>query len=209
MFRRLLIAHSLLKPKNYLISDLEKLVLKRPTCTPERISEWVPPFSNDFILKDIFQNLPGKYQNGIPFYISFIETNLPGGTLLYEHDCIHVILGRGLLGQDEAFTLGFTMGNDSKYRQIHGSIYKFITKYIYQDVYRFTENECKVFDLGVEYGKSLPIKNIHKFDFDNHLEMNLGCLREKLGVKKEKLKEIYKIEKSIINYSKASLRLPC
>lgn len=31
---------------------------------------------------------------------------------LYRHDCLHLLLERGLSVEDEAFVVGFTMGND-------------------------------------------------------------------------------------------------
>ena len=34
-----------------------------------------------------------------------------GAVSLFTHDCIHVLLGRGLLPKDEAFVIGFTMGS--------------------------------------------------------------------------------------------------
>jgi hypothetical protein len=42
---------------------------------------------------------------------------------LEGHDCMHVILGRGLLNQDEAFVIGFTMGSARKITEQHATEY--------------------------------------------------------------------------------------
>lgn len=40
---------------------------------------------------------------------------LAGAIDLYDHDCVHCVLDRGLLLPDEAFVIGYTMGNDSTF----------------------------------------------------------------------------------------------
>ena len=56
-------------------------------------------------------------QEDIPFIIKLVENPkydvglFAGYVDLFTHDCIHVLLGRGLLIKDEAFVIGYTMGS--------------------------------------------------------------------------------------------------
>ena len=50
-----------------------------------------------------------------PKYIS--SKLFTGAVDLFSHDCIHVLLGRGLLTKDEAFVIGYTMGSAKKMRR--------------------------------------------------------------------------------------------
>src|SRR5262249_27159168 len=54
----------------------------------------------------------------IPLLVRILENptspiSLAGPTTLLDHDCIHIILGRGLLQQDEGFVIGYSIGNAS------------------------------------------------------------------------------------------------
>ena len=56
-------------------------------------------------------------QDDVPLIIKLTENpkhataRFFGGAVdLFSHDCIHVLLGRGLLVKDEAFVIGYTMG---------------------------------------------------------------------------------------------------
>jgi hypothetical protein len=62
----------------------------------------------------------GARQQEIPLIVHLLENpkyRLPGMTLFHgavnieAHDRIHILLGRGLLTEDEAFIIGFTMGS--------------------------------------------------------------------------------------------------
>ena len=44
----------------------------------------------------------------------FTSKLFTGAVDLFTHDCIHVVLGRGLLPKDEAFVIGYTMGSGKK-----------------------------------------------------------------------------------------------
>ncbi|MEO1404387.1 MAG: hypothetical protein AAFV72_24485 [Cyanobacteria bacterium J06635_1] len=65
-------------------------------------------------------NEPGE----IPLIIRLFENPespiaLPGNISLYGHDCLYILFNRGISLADEAFIIGFTMGNDTKTRQLH------------------------------------------------------------------------------------------
>ena len=56
----------------------------------------------------------------VPLIIKLVENPkydiglFPGNISLYNHDCIHLLLGRGLRVKDEVFVIGFTMGRTKK-----------------------------------------------------------------------------------------------
>ena len=82
--------------------------------------EWASPLSCKrrklkTVLKEMepFSLLPEE----VPLIIRIIENPkydiglFGGATTLGAHDCIHILLGRGLLVKDEAFVIGYTMGS--------------------------------------------------------------------------------------------------
>jgi hypothetical protein len=77
---------------------------------------WNPGLDNAYrSLGSIYQSMPGDVASAIPWYVRLLEhpsspLALGGAVDLRGHDCVHILLGRGLLQQDEAFVLGFTMG---------------------------------------------------------------------------------------------------
>ena len=97
---------------------------------------------------------------------------LPGATTLFTHDSLHIILRRGLLAQDEAFVIGFSMGSDVNCRSWHLAFFKFMAKFIYSKQYHMNDTELKVFDLGVKFARELNEKkgrkNLHKYPFKKY-----------------------------------------
>jgi hypothetical protein len=75
-----------------------------------------PGFDNDALtLGEIYDSLPGDDPGTVHHYVRLFENPdslvaFPGAVTLERHDCIHILLGRGLLAQDEAFVIGYTMG---------------------------------------------------------------------------------------------------
>ncbi len=59
------------------------------------------------------------------------------------------------LKQEEAFVVGFCMGNDPDTQKIHLQIYKFFSRYIYPKHYKFNKKHLIKFDWGFYYGRSL------------------------------------------------------
>ena len=80
--------------------------------------------------------------------------HLHGACKLKGHDYIHVILGRGQTIDDEAFVIGFTMGNDDRTKLWEVKLFKFIAHWLYPKNDRFTKNHLKIYDEGFEYGQS-------------------------------------------------------
>ncbi len=73
----------------------------------------------------------------VPFIIRLIENPkyrfsfFPGAVSLLNHDCIHVVLGRGVLLKDEAFVIGYMMGSTRKMQTLKSKLFLFISKSLY------------------------------------------------------------------------------
>ena len=58
-----------------------------------------------------------KNKSEVPWLIWLMENpksplHLHGASALNDHDYVHIILDKGQANDDEAFVIGFTMGND-------------------------------------------------------------------------------------------------
>ena len=103
--------------------------------------------------------------------------HLHGACKLKDHDYIHVILNRGQAIEDEAFVIGFTMGNDDRTRIWEKKLFKFISHWLYPKHDRFTKKHLKIYDSGWEYGQSnlQYFQRIGEFDWnsiDKSLSLN-------------------------------------
>ena len=146
-------------------------------------------------LGDAYQHFVKDQQTDIPLSVWLIENpnspfSLPGSVDLRGHDCIHLLLNRGMSLFDEAFVIGYTMGNCSNIGNHHISVYKLFSKICFPETYKFNSFHMKAFDFGFLYGKKVKFKNIHQVKFDiyndhlihdirTHFEINLmevNCL---------------------------------
>jgi len=114
-----------------------------------------------------------KKQKNISWLVRLIENpkspfHLHGASTLHDHDHIHVLLRRGQANDDEAFVIGFTMGNDDRIKLWEAKLYKFISRWLYPKAEQFTKNQLKIFDSGFKYGQSKLnlYKRIGEFDWD-------------------------------------------
>ncbi|MCC5619983.1 hypothetical protein [Nostoc sp. CHAB 5715] len=133
----------------------------------------------------------------IPFVIWLLENPnsllaLPGKISLRHHDYIHILLGRGISPQDEAFVIGFTMGNDLKTNKLHLFIYKLFARFIYPYPYNFSTLNLRTFDLGFMYGRKIKIKQINKINFEIYQDETIGYLRNIFGINLDEIKLIKK-----------------
>lgn len=175
-------------------------------------ADWNPGVDNGVeTLRGVLATLPGNDSLDISFWVKLIENprspfSLPGAIDLESHDCIHALVGRGLLNQDEAFVIGYTMGNASKLKHWHINLYKYYAMYIFPKIYRFGERELVAFDLGVAFGKTRRTKDIHKVDLISMQDKTLGELRAKYDINVDLLRHLRYIEGRMFK-SKASKRL--
>ena len=85
-------------------------------------------------------------QEEVPLIIKLVENPnyktsqiFSGAVDLFTHDCIHVLLSRGLLPKDEAFVIGYTMGSARKMTRWRRNLFMFCCKYLYPEGYKFGE----------------------------------------------------------------------
>ena len=131
-----------------------------------------------------------KKQKNISWLVWLIENpkspfHLHGAATLHDHDHIHVLLRRGQANDDEAFVIGFTMGNDDRTKSWESKLFKFISRWLYPKTERFTKKQLKIFDSGFKYGQSKLnlYKRISEFDWDK-MDKNtpLGEVRKSFGI---------------------------
>jgi hypothetical protein len=122
-----------------------------------------------------------------PLFIKILERphrfiSLPFQIDLFNHDCIHVLLGIGTYMHDEAFLIGFTMRNSERINYFGKGIYKFITHNLYPKKYGLTRQELVIFDLGYQYGESIRQKGLDRFNFNTCLDTEISALRRRFNI---------------------------
>ncbi len=138
-------------------------------------------------LKTVYQQMDLDKQDDIPLIVRLFENPsspiaLPGKISLHNHDCLHIILGLGVRLQDEAFIIGFTMGNDEDTKLWHVQLFKLLSRFIYPRKYRFTLQDCNIFDMGYDYGKKLRYRNLNQVEFEWYYDLTIQKIRDMLGI---------------------------
>ncbi len=177
--------------------------------------EWNPGLDNDDQpLKAVRDTLPGAPPEEISWLVRLMENPesplaLTGAVSLERHDCIHILLGRGLLNQDEAFVIGYTMGTAKQdLRAFEIFLFKKVARHLYPTPYRLTKADLKAYQLGVAAGRAAKAHKIYDFPFEDHDNTPLGELRTLAGVDKTALRTAYAEEKNLLPDTKASQHLP-
>ncbi|MCB2081529.1 MAG: hypothetical protein H6908_01040 [Hyphomicrobiales bacterium] len=175
--------------------------------------DWNPGLNNDDqTLRDVYTSLPGVGAQEVSMLVRLFENPaspiaFKGAVTLERHDCIHVLIGRGLLPQDEAFVIGFTMGTSKAVSAVEAAVFKLVTKYVYPKYYRFTDHELEVYEMGLQRGHECRVEHIYDFPFEDYMDWKLGDLRALIGVNKPRFIEAYQKEKSLLPDTPASKRL--
>lgn len=181
--------------------------------------EWHVPISyNEFTLGEILSSAEhmAADQGDIPLLVQLIENpkfDVPGITLfngsvgIEAHDCIHGLLGRGMLPKDEAFIIGFTMGSTNRVSSTEEKLYSIAAKYLYPGPYKFKDDEIQVFKDAVRLGYISDCKSLDVIDYSKFLDMNIEEVRKSLGVESSLLKAYYEIEANRYPDDLASQRL--
>jgi len=181
----------------------------------EAASDWHHPLAKGssllYKVLDTMQDFK-LLQGEIPLVIKLTENPryftsklFTGAVDLFTHDCIHVLLGRGLLVKDEAFVIGYTMGSGKKMSRWRRNLFLSVTKYLYPQGYEFTEEERYIFYSGVMAGSKCPT-DLSKVNFKSLLDYKVQGVREKLGIDRDLLKCYYCAEKKLFQ-DKESQRL--
>jgi len=179
--------------------------------------EWIVPLSekNKKLRQVLAEMEPFKLEGkDVPFIIKFFENPkynffnfFPGAVRLKNHDCIHAILGRGVLPKDEAFVIGYTMGSTGKMTKLKEFLFLLIVSWFYPNAYKFHKEERKVFKGAREIAETTKPSDLSKVNFEELLNLDLKTARKKLGICETKLRLRYTIEKQTYPNSKESQRL--
>jgi len=176
--------------------------------------EWDPGLANDpLTLREVVATMPATAAGDIPAIIRFFENpsspfKMRGAISLVDHDHLHIVLGRGLQDQDEAFVLGFTMGTEKNLTRIEQGLFKLILSKLYPQPYRIAPQLLRAYDLGVRAGKEMGVRKINRVDTSKFLDMRLCDIRRELGIDSKRLKEFYAEESDLIPGTTVSERLP-
>jgi hypothetical protein len=142
-----------------------------------------PSLPDSITLKEAVKSLGGYCQAVVPWQIWLFENPdspiaLPGAITLFNHDCLHILLGRcGFSNDDEAFVIGFTMGNDLQTKGCHVVLFKLLSLIFYPKKYRFTGVQVQSFDLGYKLGREHVIKNLNHLNFETYLDKTISEVR--------------------------------
>ena len=175
---------------------------------------WLPGLANgELTLKDMLVTLPGNQPIAIHPIIRLFENPasplaFKGAITLPRHDAVHITLGRGLMPQDEAFVVGFTMGTAKTLSAVEAFAFSRIARYLYPKIYRFNAGHVKVYNLAVQYGKACEVERIYDFPFEEYSGATLKELREELRIDIAGLQEIYRQEQQLLPGTVESRRLP-
>jgi hypothetical protein len=181
--------------------------------------DWHIPFSRDQItLREAKKSLAalGAKQEEIPLMIQLVENPryaIPGlkffhGAVdLATHDSIHILLGRGLLPKDEAFVIGFTMGSTDQVTTMEENLYTVFSKHLYPKVYRFKNEEIRIFKDATKLGFISNCKPLDKVDYNKYLDWKLADIRREIGLEDDLILAYFRIEQKRYPESKATKRL--
>lgn len=178
-----------------------------------RWNQWSPGLdTDDMTMEEVMSTLPAAPPEAIPEEIKILENPesawaFPGAISLERHDCVHILLGRGLLPEDEAFVIGFTMGTASDIQNWQYSMFRELAVHWYPKPYNFSPEDLYAFDLGFEKGKRSDAADLHLFPFEKFMEWEVGALRKQLGINKHQLRAAYRLEQMYRPDSPAARRL--
>lgn len=125
----------------------------------------------------------------------------------HQHDCIHVLLGRGLLPMDQAFVLGFTIASSKKGSLPEHKVNAEIGRHFNTNAGLFSDTEYALFKEGIKLAYLSYCAPLENFDFRPWLEQSLRKLREAAGLEAELLLAYYAVEKHRYPHASASQRL--
>jgi hypothetical protein len=146
-----------------------------------------PEYLDNYSLENAYQSLQGDPPGKIPFMVWLLENPaspcaLPGKIDLFGHDCIHLLLKQGFDSSNEAFVVGFTMGNDVRTTYWHLLLFKIMALVFYPAQYRLTWAEIKLFDRGVTLGRQLTRRNLNTWCWSDYYGQTLAEVRSTIGL---------------------------
>ncbi len=166
-------------------------------------SRWYPGLDTDSLtVGQVLDTMPGLSSDDIPAIIRAFESpdsplKLPGACTLEQHDVLHVLLGRGLVDQDEAFVLGFSAVADPEFTTEDMERYKCAFS-LYPEPFCIRGCDLIAFELGVKAAQSMPLGDLMSLDVASVRSRLVGQLRGELGIDKEALFEVYEEERRCV-----------
>jgi len=197
------------------VSDVSEQGALKPAMTmAEARCAWNPGLDNDHLtLGEVLGTLPGDEQGDVPWLVRLFENPaspiaFKGAIGLERHDCVHVLLGRGLLQQDEAFVIGFTMGSSKTISGVESWLFEQVCTYVMPPKNRFDPDEKQAFRIGLELGKRGRCTRIYETPIEAMQRETIGVIRERVGIDKAALRAAYAFERALVPHTDASRRLP-
>ncbi|MBY6161778.1 hypothetical protein KUV73_12895 [Mameliella alba] len=178
--------------------------------------EWNPGLdTDDMTLAEVLATLPAAEAEDVPEIIRKYENPespdaLPGAISLARHDCIHVLLGRGLHVQDEAFVIGATMGAASDISEAAVDTFIHVSTTLYPEVWQFKPEHIPSYRLGVGFSiDNLPGADLHliPLEQDPWQSMTVREIRRHFGIVKEELRAYFRKAELLVPGTRASRRL--
>lgn len=193
----------------------KEFLLKQEDEAAEKAKKWhCHLFSNGKKLKTALAEMEDwRLDAGdVPLLIRLTENPnydigiFPGAVDLFTHDCIHILLGRGILPKDEAFVIGFTMGSTKKMNWFRTKLFLFISRWLYPEGYKFYPDERRIFELALIAGSKCPY-DLTKINFKKLLNKSMTSIRREIKVDTKFIKILYLLEKKMCPNSPESQRL--
>jgi hypothetical protein len=181
---------------------------------PGSLVDWNPGLDNGAqTLRSVYDCIPREYAPAIPWYVKMLENPaspiaLAGAVDVVAHDCIHILLGRGTLAQDEAFVIGFTMGASGTLSPLQHRLFAFCARFIYRDSYRFSPIDRMVFDIAVDVAVRMKTVPLDRVEFGPLMDQSIGKIRAALAIDPIELVAAYEQERNLWPTSPAAQRLP-
>ena len=178
--------------------------------------EWSPGLDTDVMtLREVLQTMPASDATSVPEIIKKYENPesphaLPGAISLARHDCIHVLLGRGLHVQDEAFIIGATMGAASDITDAIVDFFIHVSTTEYPKHWKFEEEHIASYRLGVGFAvDNLPGKDLHLIPLEEEpwQSKKVAEARRDLGISKHELRSYFRKASLLVPGTRATMRL--
>ncbi|MDX1926921.1 MAG: hypothetical protein SFV81_10400 [Pirellulaceae bacterium] len=163
-------------------------------------------------IDSVIASMPAAPASKIPWIVRLFENpqswiRFRGAVDLEDHDVMHVLLGRGLQDQDEAFVLGFAMGTAKQVRWWEYHFFQFLIARLYPEPYRIPKFLHPAFRLGVQCGQETGNQNLYKSSLKNLRPLTVEDARREAGIDTDILRRYYREEQAAIPITIASLRL--
>lgn len=167
--------------------------------------DWYIPLHQDSMtLEEAMANLPPVEADVLPLMLrlqrdpvlSFLgQLMFRVGIDQHQFHCIHILLGRGLLPLDQAFTLGFTIASSKKGSLPEHRLNAEIARRFTHGETELSESENAVFREGIKLAYMSFCAPLDDFDFAPWHARSLRDLREAAGLETELLVAYYAVER--------------